>query len=174
MKEFDEIENQTAKYELLKIIKENSLFIGSRAWGVAKTKSDYDYLIRYEKLQDIFKIIEEKYPHLWTYKRMFKQSWGDSCDQDRLREFYSIIIDVNAKIYNIISPMDLINYKAWRKSAHQLKKFIGDDIINDKSNRVRLFECFKDIYRDKFNNYPRKVKQKVNTPIPKIDDNFPF
>jgi hypothetical protein len=166
---FDETLNEKAKSELLRKIRRESLFIGSRAWNVETDDSDYDYLIQYEKLQDIFHIIEEKYYDIWKYKKMFEQSWGDSCDQERSREFYSIIIMIGDKKYNIISPMDTINYRAWKMAAGQFEKFIGDSIIEEKENRVKLFECFKDIYRNKY--YKRKRKK---TAKQFEENNFPF
>lgn len=143
-----EKDNEIAKKELLRLIRTAGIFIGSRAWKVERNDSDYDYLIQYDILKEIFRDIEKKYPEIWTLKQLFEQSWGDSCDPDRSREFYSIIILINNRKYNIISPMDDINYKAWRDAADILDDFSGLELIKEKSNRVKLFECLKKIYRD--------------------------
>jgi len=164
-------ENNKVKRYLLKKIKESSLFIGSRAWGVETEKSDYDYLIQKDNLNDIFDHIQDKYSKIWQQKKLFIQSHGDSCDREQLHEFYSIIININDKKYNIISPTDLINYRAWRSSAIQMSKFIGDDIIKEKQNRVDIFECFKKIYRNK---YTKRKQIFRNQKEAQEEDDVPF
>jgi len=144
-----EKDKQSAKRELLRKIKIAGIFIGSRAWKVEREDSDYDYLIKRDLLQNIFNFIEDKYREQWAAKELFEQSWGDSCDQERLREFYSIIIIINERRYNIISPMDSINYNAWKQSALIFNHLIGYELIKQKNNRVQLFECLK-IFTGKF------------------------
>lgn len=160
---------QLAKRELLRSIKIAGMFIGSRAWGVERPDSDYDYLIRHDILQNIFKNIEERYVEQWMRKELFEESFGDSCDQEKLREFYSIVITINDRKYNIISPMDDINYKAWKQSALVFNSFVGYDLIKVKADRVELFECLKKIYREIFS---RKVALRLDKQFQ--DNNFPF
>jgi len=148
--------NENAKKHLLKLIQKNSLFIGSRAWQVSTENSDYDYLIRYQRLKEIFNFIEKKYLALWECKLMFTQSHGDSCDVDKLDEFYSIIITIDEEKYNVISPMDGVNFQAWVQSARQMIKFIGSPVIQEKRDRVSLFEWFKDHFRKKLTEKKRK------------------
>jgi len=166
---FSAIENEMAQKELIAQVRKKGRFIGSRAWKVATPKSDYDYLIKYETLQDIFHKIEEKYPVLWSYKQIFEQSWGDSCDEERSREFYSIVLTLNGRKYNILAPIDVVNYRAWMGASNELDQLVGEDVIVKKQHRVDLFELFKRIYRD---IYMPEIKLTGSKPDPVEDVPF--
>lgn len=166
------LKNEEAKKHLLKLIKKNSLFIGSRAWQVSTEKSDYDYLIRYARLKEIFDFIEDKYRSLWECKLMFTQSHGDSCDVDKLREFYSIIIIIDGETHNVISPIDKINFQAWMQSAKQMLKFVGSSVIQEKHDRVSLFEWFKEHFRKKALKERNKISQESGLEFGETD--IPF
>ena len=172
MKPFDEKENEKAKRFLLKSIKDVAIFIGSRAWGVEREDSDYDYLISYDKLKKIFETLERTWPAYWECKQIFEQSWGDSCDQERQQEFYSIIITINQRRYNIIAPMDMINYRAWKSAAMHFESFIGYEVIKEKRHRVELFECLKKIHRDI--SFLKQRKKEEKDRLSKPDNDLPF
>lgn len=162
--------------DLLERIKKVSLFIGSRAWQVETEESDWDYLIQQTKLNKILLDVEEDHPHCFLWKELYEQSHGDSCDRDRLHEFFSIIIKVDEQVYNIISPINKLNYRAWRSAASLFDNLVGSDIIKNKYNRVEIFELFKKLYRNKYSKslevLPIPVKRKKEFTID--EDDIPF
>lgn len=58
-------------------------------------------------------------------------------------DFRSFKIKFNNKIYNFI-VVDYNNYRIWRLATYLMKK-IPAAYIEDKNNRIKLFEVFKDL-----------------------------
>lgn len=173
MRKPTESEIKEGRLDLLKRIQNNSMFIGSRAWGVETEDSDWDYLIRQEKLNEILLDIEKDQPHCFLWGQLYTQSHGDSCDRDRLHEFYSIIIKIEDQVYNIISPINKLNYRAWRSAAILFENLVGSDIIKLKYNRVEIFEMFKKLYRNKYDK-PINVSPVKRKQAKFPDDDVPF
>lgn len=133
------------KVGLLREIRRNGFATGSRLFECFNEKSDYDYVISRNKYKQILKelnIYDPVSEGLFTYDGNYAD--GDNKDGS----FLSFHISYNSKNYNVIIPWEDKVTKSWKFATDNLKQF-PKDLIMKKMERVKLFECLKDIYLER-------------------------
>ena len=133
------------KIDLLREIRRAGFATGSRLFGCFDEKSDYDYVISRNKYKQILKelnIYDPVSEGLFTYDGNYAN--GDNEDGS----FLSFHISYNSKNYNVIIPWEDKVTKSWEFATDNLKQF-PKDLIMKKMERIKLFECLKDIYLER-------------------------
>lgn len=115
------------------LLRKKGVFTGSRLFGVAHAKSDYDYLLTREEFDKYF---HDTIGYI-TY---------DGADYNQ-PNFQSFQLRTKAGLYNLIVLWKDSEYEAWCK-ATQFTNALPTWLIVDKGIRTSIFEYAKQAARE--------------------------
>jgi hypothetical protein len=137
--------------EISKLIQEIidvSYFTGSRAWGVEKEDSDYDYIVSYEDYKELIE------PNILRFSPKNELEVADYEIVDDLEvddyesgeEGLCLFITHENKKYNFIVRVGNHDKQAWIKTT-KFVNLIPKDLIRDREKRIQIFEAILTGYR---------------------------
>ena len=116
--------------DLIKFIELNSVFTGSRAFGVGNVTSDYDYVM-----------------HIGNYNQVVNNLKDMFYEYKESSYFVGVEFKYDNKTYNVffVHPNEI---KSWQYATSMIKIMCEDggyfnEIKVDKKKRIMLFESFR-------------------------------
>jgi hypothetical protein len=123
--------DSSERVKIVRIIRKTGVFSGSRRFGVATEKSDYDYVISKKDFDRC----------LGKYIGDALISWiQGSGGEEEFFDNYKIMN--NGRSYDIIVPYNDEDYIAWVDATENTSN-VDKKFLTNKLDRIRIFEMFR-------------------------------
>jgi len=149
-------QNVVDEFELL--LSKLTIPFGSRVWGGATKKSDYDYVITFQN----WKILGAT---LNANKVKYKST---SRYRDIMRINDTIDITINSKHYQLSLITSQNDFKKFVRTINLMTDYCKNKDINKKSTRHKLFEAFHTFIRTGKRTLDPSVNKFIETSYPEL------
>jgi len=118
--------------KIIKTALKYGFLCGSRKFGISHEKSDYDYIVKKEDIEDFVDI-----------KALKKYNENSHLPTLAMR------VNVDNKSFNILVTLNTDEFTSWVRSTNQFIELLRNDIFKeivlDKDTRVAVFERLREI-----------------------------